>query len=114
MNESNPKFRPVNRILGAQPSLGPVPANQVLPWALIFIFSWFIGQGILGLSWLHTGFLAAWLGGTWWILTGNQAWRFLAKFVPVPHVTRGYARYQSLLLSRSYERKNRQRKAKRR
>jgi hypothetical protein len=28
-------FRPVNTILGAQPRLGPIPADQIIPWFCI-------------------------------------------------------------------------------
>jgi hypothetical protein len=110
MNEPNPNFRTVNRILGAQPNLGPIPANQVLPWAIIIIFSWFVSSNFLGGDFFKTILLAGWLMGTWWILTGNHSWRFLSKFVSVPNVTRGHARYQSLLVKRTHERKTRQKK----
>jgi len=115
MSNSDKNFRTVNRILGAQPSLGPIPGNQVLPWATIILISWIVGYQILGLGWLRTGLMAFWLMGTWWILTGNQSWRFLAKFIAVPNLARGYARYQSLLITTQlHERKNRKKKAKRR
>jgi hypothetical protein len=114
MSNSDKKFRTVNRILGTQPNVGPIPGNQVVPWATILLTSWMIGHQMLGLSWLKTGLMALWLMGTWWILTGNQSWRFLAKFIAVPHLARGYARYQSLLTPEPHERKNRKKKAKRR
>jgi hypothetical protein len=41
-------FRPVNQILGSQPSLGPIPADQVLPWTLIALAAYFIINGIFG------------------------------------------------------------------
>lgn len=96
MQEPNSKSRTVNQILGAQPNLGPFPASQIVPWGVILVFSWFC-RGLLNLSWLLTGLLAAWLIATWWILTGDKAWRFFSKFVEVPHVVRGYGRYQPLL-----------------
>ncbi|BDA72923.1 hypothetical protein RIVM261_011920 [Rivularia sp. IAM M-261] len=110
-------FRPVNRILGSQPSLGPIPADQVLPWTIIALASYFIVNGIFGgifqdefQKWLWTALLATWGIATWWILTGGKSWRFLSKFIGVPTWTRGFARYHSIL--RNHEGKNR--KAKRR
>ena len=35
MTESKPKFRTVNATLGKQPSFGPFPADQLLPWMII-------------------------------------------------------------------------------
>lgn len=36
---NEPKYRPVNAALGMQPRLGPLPADQVIPWMLIaFVF----------------------------------------------------------------------------
>ncbi|MEO1396214.1 MAG: hypothetical protein AAFV90_25225 [Cyanobacteria bacterium J06634_5] len=96
------KPRPVNRILGAKPRLGPIPADQIIPWASILAVSYLLGQ-ILGLSWSKIGFFAAWGMSTWWILTGSKSWKFLSKFMPAPNWNRGYARYVSLL---SYENKN--------
>lgn len=112
-------FRPVNQILGTQPSLGPVPADQILPWTLIALASYFIINGIFGglfeddfNKWLWTSLMTGWGIATWWILTSGRSWSFLSKFIGVPTWTRGFARYQSLLLKTNHEAKNR--KAKRR
>ncbi|MGG6239662.1 hypothetical protein ACQ4N7_13635 [Nodosilinea sp. AN01ver1] len=87
-----PQFRPVNTILGAQPRLGPIPADQIIPWFCITGASYLLGRGF-SLSWISIGFIAAWGMSTWWILTGGQSWKFTAKFVPTPTWSRGYARY---------------------
>ncbi len=118
--KSPKEFRTVNRILGAQPNLGPIPGDQVIPWVIFMIFSYLVGRNLLMLDYLQCFFLAAWMIGTWWILTGRQAWRFLSKFISVPFIVRGFARYQSLFEAELlYERqgkgkktKGRQRKAK--
>ena len=50
------KFRPVNTILGSQPRLGPIPADQIIPWFCITGASYFIGRGAqprLAFDWLH-------------------------------------------------------------
>jgi hypothetical protein len=102
VKERESEFRPVNQILGAQPSLGPIPADQILPWALIALVAYFIVNGVFGgifpdefQKWLWTALLTAWGIGTWWILMGDRSWRFLSKFIAVPKWTRGFARYQS-------------------
>ncbi|WP_013334316.1 hypothetical protein [Gloeothece verrucosa] len=112
--ENTSEFRTVNQILGTQPSLGPIPANQIIPWVIIFLTSYFIINGIFGgfflgefQKWLWITLMAAWGIATWWILTGNKSWRFLSKFIGVPNWTRGFPRYQSLL-DINYETKNRQ------
>lgn len=110
------EFRPVNQILGSQPSLGPLPADQIFPWIVIALSSYFIVNGIFGglfsddfQKWLWTILLAGWGIATWWILTGGRSWRFLSKFIGVPTWTRGFARYQSLL-EVNHEAKNRKKK----
>ncbi len=95
MSQAQNQFRTINPMLGAQPRLGPVPADQVLPWGVILVLSYVIAQAI-GLSWLQTGFLAIWGISTWWVLTGNRSWRFLSKFQPAPTWTRGYSHYQRI------------------
>jgi hypothetical protein len=118
--EPDKEFRPVNQILGAQPSLGPIPADQVLPWTVIALTSYFIINGIFGgifkdefQKWLWTLLITGWGMATWWILTGGRSWRFLSKFIGVPTWTRGFARYQSLL-EINHEAKNRKTKHRRR
>ncbi len=96
MTQEQNRFRTINPMLGAQPQLGPVPAEQVIPWAIILVLSYVVAQAI-GLSWIQTGFVAAWGIATWWVLTGKKSWRFLSKFLPTPNWTRGYAPYRRLM-----------------
>ncbi len=110
------EFRPVNQILGTQPSLGPIPADQIFPWIIIILLSYFIVNGFLGglftdawQKWLWTLLIAGWGMATWWILTGGKSWRFLSKFIGVPNWTRGVARYRSFL-EFYYEKQNRKTK----
>ncbi|MBE9210324.1 hypothetical protein IQ244_28250 [Nostoc sp. LEGE 06077] len=114
--ERDQDFRPVNQILGAQPSLGPIPADQIFPWLVIALTSYFIMNGVFGglfaddfQKWLWTFLIAGWGIATWWILSGGRSWRFLSKFIGVPTWTRGFARYQSLL-EINHEAKNRKKK----
>jgi hypothetical protein len=114
--EKDPEFRPVNQILGSQPSLGPIPADQIIPWAVIALSVYFIINGVFGglfeddfQKWLWIVLMTGWGMATWWILTGGKSWRFLSKLIAVPTWTRGFARYQSWL-EINYERQNRQTK----
>lgn len=118
--ERDQEFRPVNQILGSQPSLGPIPADQIFPWLVIVLAAYFLINGVFGglfaddfQRWLWTALIAGWGIATWWILTGGRSWRFLSKFIGVPTWTRGFARYQSLL-EINHEAKNRKTKPKRR
>ena len=114
--EKDPEFRPVNQILGSQPSLGPIPADQIIPWAVIALSVYFIINGVFGglfeddfQKWLWIVLMTGWGMATWWILTGGKSWRFLSKLIAVPTWSRGFARYQSWL-EINYERQNRQTK----
>ncbi|MGM3308008.1 hypothetical protein ACSQ6I_18870 [Anabaena sp. WFMT] len=118
--ERDQEFRPVNQILGSQPSLGPIPADQIFPWLVIILVSYFVINGIFGglfaddfQRWLWTALMVGWGIATWWILTGGRSWQFLSKFIGVPTWTRGFARYQSLLAI-NHEAKNRKTKHQRR
>jgi hypothetical protein len=107
------EFRPVNQILGAKPSLGPIPADQVIPWITISLLSYFLSQILFNLGWTWTILLAVWGFATWWILTGKSSWRFLSKFVSIPNWTRGVAQYHSFLEQPNYEKQNRKKKSQR-
>jgi hypothetical protein len=94
---SQNEFIPVNQVLNLKPRLGPIPGEQVFPWAVIALVSYLICQGLLGLSWIATGLVAGWGIATWWALTGDESWRFLSKFRGVPDWTMGNLQYTSLL-----------------
>ena len=119
--DTDKDFRPVNQILGSQPSLGPIPADQILPWTIIALASYFIVNGIFGgifsddfQKWLWTILTTIWGIATWWILTGGRSWRFLSKFIGVPTWTRGFARYRSILDTHQVDHEAKNRKTKRR
>ena len=94
MAKQRREFRTVNRVLGEQPRIGPFPADQVFPWTMIGLIIYLICKLILQASWLITGLMIVWGWATWWTLTSNKTW--LAKFVGIPRVTRGYKRFYSL------------------
>lgn len=74
----------VNKILSQQASVGPIPADQVVPWmaaiAIAFFFSYMVFdwglQGLIAIS--------VWLITSWWLLTGRKSYQFINRFVPLP------------------------------
>jgi hypothetical protein len=96
VNDFNQRFRRVNPILDARPRFGPIPADLILPWGIIGILFYLIFQVLLNLGYLWTILMIAWGCGTWWLLTGSKPYRFLSKFVRVPHWCRGYLHYQTI------------------
>ncbi len=93
---SQEKFRKVNENLGKQPAIGPLPADQILTWSIIAGTGFYVCQA-LRFNYLWTGVVILWGIATWWVVTGNRPWRFLAKFVGTPDWVRGYGRYRRIL-----------------
>jgi hypothetical protein len=99
MEPTKSKERTVNSTIGKQPNIGPIPADQLIPWAIICGISYYFGRGLLRLNWIWSAALAAWGISTWWILTANGAWRVLSKFIATPNWTRVRVLYQPILQS---------------
>lgn len=62
----------VNKILGKQASIGPIPANQVLPLLGIIVLSYLIFEGVFGLGWFVVLVVSFWLAVSWRLLVGND------------------------------------------
>jgi len=73
-------FVKVNRILGKQASIGPVPADQLLPWMILISIAYFLTQGLFSLGMPVFLFVGAWFCVTWWLLTGKQPHLFVDRF----------------------------------
>ncbi len=97
MAESKSKYRTVNATLGKQPSIGPFPADQLIPWVIISGLSYYLVHALFRLNWVWTCASSAWGIATWWILTANGAWRILSKFIATPNWTRVRVEYQKIL-----------------
>ncbi|HBL13797.1 MAG TPA: hypothetical protein DD379_20860 [Cyanobacteria bacterium UBA11162] len=91
------KPRKVNSSLDKHPKIAFFPADQFLPWIIILGVSYYVFKVLLQWSWIWTGGVAGWGISTWWILTGENSWRFLSKFVPVPNWVRACIRYQEII-----------------
>lgn len=94
---SEPKFRPINSLLGSRPSYGPIPADLLLPWGAISFSLFILCYSVLHLPVQWTIALIVWGCASWWIFAGNNGYRNLSKFIPTPkRWSRGYVRYQPL------------------
>jgi len=99
LRDPDKTFIKVNKALGKIPSIGPVPANQILPWISILIASWVLTMELFNLGLVVFFALSIWLIATWWLLTGRRAYHFLDRFKSPPNTDwiTGYAHYTSLL-----------------
>jgi hypothetical protein len=70
----------VNRILGKQAGLGPIPANQILPWFAIITISYFIFDGLLGWGIPKVVVISFWLILSWWFVTGKDPDKYVNRF----------------------------------
>ena len=70
----------VNEILGKQPSLGLLSANQILPLMLIVVGCYAVLEGFLGFGFPVVAGASLWLGTTWLLLTGNDPDSYLNLF----------------------------------
>ncbi|NEQ48221.1 MAG: hypothetical protein F6K00_33685 [Leptolyngbya sp. SIOISBB] len=91
------EFVSVNGALNLKPSFGPIPADQIIPWGVIALGNILVANRLLGLSWVITILSTGWGIGTWWILTGSDASRFLSKFRSPPVWLYGHLPYFSPL-----------------
>ena len=89
------EHRRVNSTLGKSPSIGPIPADQLLPWGIVLFFSLLV-HNLLQLNWIWTILIAGWGISSWWILTANGAWRILSKFINPPNWIREVTFYRPI------------------
>lgn len=94
----NNNFRRINHALGKQASLGPLPADLLIPFLVSAILA-YLGYAFLGLTLIQALFLASFLLSTWWLTTGGNAFRFFSRFSRwfLPRWYRGSRRYHSRL-----------------
>lgn len=74
----------VNKLMGKRASIGPIPASQIIPWAIIGGTAYFIVVMLLALGiqvWLVCW---VWLATSWWALTGERAYAFIKSWAPLP------------------------------
>jgi len=70
----------VNELLGKQPSIGLLAANQLFPLAIINVAGYFLTDSIFSLGFPITILVDVWLSASWLFLTGNSPDKFLNLF----------------------------------
>lgn len=96
----------INEILGKQPGIGILSANQILPMMVIILGSYIIFDGFFGLGLPAVFGASIWGIGTWLMLTGNDPDSYLNLYRKPPkrNWTVGGAIYVSPLQSRQERR----------
>jgi hypothetical protein len=74
----------VNKLLGERASIGPIPAEQLLPWVAIGGVSFFLFKMLLAVSFMTWLLIWFWLNTTWWLLTGRKTYRFIKNWAQPP------------------------------
>ena len=69
------QFVKVPKILQQEASIGPIPADQLVPWTGIIILCFFVTYILLGLPLQITGLSIVWLISSWWLLTGKRSYK---------------------------------------
>ncbi len=90
-------FCEINRSIGQQPSLGPIPAALIAPSGGILFCLYFLLMVVLKVGIPIFLLVTFWCVATWWVVVGEKVWKYINKFVPVPNWKRGFLRYQPLL-----------------
>lgn len=74
----------VNKILGEKASIGPIPADQFVPWIVIAAIVFFVFYMLLGLGFNWWLAISAWLITSWRVLTGKKTYDFINKWMQPP------------------------------
>jgi hypothetical protein len=84
-------------MLGSRPSLGPIPADLLLPWGGISLAVLIFTRSIFSIDWQWTVGLTIWGCASWAVLTGTKPYKFLSKFLmPPQRWSRGHERYRPM------------------
>ena len=70
----------INQLLGEQPTILFIPANQMIPWSVLVIISYFLTMGFFNFGLAAFGIVSLWLCIGWWILTGKHPHEFIDRF----------------------------------
>jgi hypothetical protein len=84
-------------MLGSRPSIGPIPADLLLPWGGILLVVIIFTRSVFVLDWQWTVGLVVWGCVSWAILAGQKPYKFLSKFLAPPRRwSRGHERYHPI------------------
>jgi hypothetical protein len=78
------EFVRYNKILGKEASIGPIPANQVIPWVLLIIIAYILTNVLTNFGLGAFAAIAIWLVVSYWILTGSKPYQYLDKWRSPP------------------------------
>ena len=70
----------INQLLGEQPTILFIPANQMIPWSVLVIISYFLTMGLFDFGLAAFAIVSLWLCIGWWILTGKHPHEFIDRF----------------------------------
>jgi hypothetical protein len=87
----------VNKTLDKQPTIFLIPANQIIPWAIIFLLTFYICYQFLQLNFVWTILMTGWGCSTWWILTINGYHHFFSRLMKTPNWVRAITYYEPLI-----------------
>ncbi|PZD70272.1 hypothetical protein C1752_14777 [Acaryochloris thomasi RCC1774] len=99
----------VRKALGKKASLGPIPADMVVPSIMGFILA-LMARGAFNLDWPVAVMLCAMSFVFYFFLVGPKSWKFYSLFIKTPTLMRIIPRYLS---PSSYERNQSQKKSRR-
>jgi len=105
------RFRSINQSLGRNPNFGPIPVGQLFPIGISIGVSYLVFEMLLGWGLTWVALFALWGAASWWILTGDNNWKLLNKFVAVPQWRCKFKFYHRLLAGASHADQTRNRKA---
>ncbi|NER01309.1 MAG: hypothetical protein F6K17_01030 [Okeania sp. SIO3C4] len=74
--ENQSDFVKVSKIYQQEASIGPVPADQLVPWGLLIGLSFFVCEVLLSLGLAVWGASSVWLIASWWFLTGKKSYKY--------------------------------------
>ncbi len=70
----------INQLLGEQPTILFIPANQLIPWSVLVIISYILTMGFFDFGLGAFGTVSLWFCIGWWILTGKHPHQFIDRF----------------------------------
>lgn len=97
----------VNKSLDKKPTIFFIPADQVVPWAIITLIGFYFGNQILGMTLIQTFLFIVWGISTWWVLTANGYHHFFGRLQQEPNWVRAIAYYEPLITEENDGKKNR-------
>jgi hypothetical protein len=103
---SQNKGRQVNTSTDKKASFGPFPARLVLPVVGIFLFSYILFIGMLGLDFIVAFLAWAGLTAVYWIFTKDGEHNAFGRFIGSPQYGRGQRRRRDLLVESRSKDKN--------